>query len=122
MKRYENAKVFLEEFVKEFKPGDMLGPVVVGGNHHLLSKDEVAVLSRGPKLTIRRILSRERFLIELEKAFVKLRWELKDIEDDLDDTVVEMTKEERAEDVRVKEAAELIEAKARMTFDDDTLE
>ena len=66
LKRYENAKVFLEEFVKEFKPGDMMGPVVVGGNHHLLSKDEVAVLSRGPKFTIRRILSFERFSIGLE--------------------------------------------------------
>ena len=83
---------------------------------------QVAVLSIGPKFTIRRILSKERFLIELEKAFVKLRWELKDLEDDLDETVVELTKEEQAEDDRVKEAAELIAAKARMMFDDDTME
>ena len=31
LKRYEYAKVFLEEYVNEFKPGDMMGPVVVGG-------------------------------------------------------------------------------------------
>ena len=122
LKRYKSAKVFLDEYVGEFKPGEMMGPVIVGGNIHLLSKEEVAVLSRGPKFTIRRILSRERFLIELEKAFVKLRWELKDMEDDLDDTVIEMTDEERAEDTRVKEAAELLAAQSRMTFDEDKME
>ena len=67
-------------------------------------------------------MSRERFLIELEKAFVKLRWELKDMEDDLDDTVVEMTDDERAEDTRVKEAAELLAAESRMSFDDENME
>ena len=56
LKRNESAKIFLEEYESEFKPGGMQGPVVVGGNHHLLSKDEVAVLSRGPNFTIRRIL------------------------------------------------------------------
>ena len=35
---------------------------------------------------------------------------------------MELTKEEQAEDDRVKEAAELIAAKARMMFDDDTME
>ena len=100
----------------------MLGPVVVGGNHHLLSKYEVAVLSRGPNFTIRRILYRKRFLIKLEKAFVKLRWELKDLEDDLNETLAEMTEDERAGDNRVKESVELNEANSRMTFDCDTLE
>ena len=33
-----------------------------------------------------------------------------------------MTEDERADDDRVKEGAELNEAKSRMTFDDDTLE
>ena len=33
-----------------------------------------------------------------------------------------MTEDERADDDRVKEAAELNEAKSRLTFDDDTLE
>ena len=41
------------------------------------------------------------------------------MEDDLDDTVIEMTDEERAEDTRVKEAAELLAAQSRMTFDED---
>ena len=122
LRRYKSAKIFLDEHEGEFKPGDMLGPVIVGGNNYLLNKDEVAVLSRGPKFTIRRILSKERFLIELEKAFVKLRWELKDLEDELNETVVELSEEEQAEDDRVKEVAELLEAKARMMFDDDTLE
>ena len=44
------------------------------------------------------------------------------MEDDLNETVVDMTEEERAGVERVKEAAELNEAKSRMTFDCDTLE
>ena len=53
---------------------------------------------------------------------MKLKWELKDLEEDLDETVVELSKEEQAEDDRVKEAAELIAAKARIMFDDDTMD
>ena len=66
LERYCDAKIFSGEFVT----GEVMGPVIVGGNKSLLSKEEVAVLARGPKFTIRRILSRERFLVELEKAFV----------------------------------------------------
>ena len=44
---------------------------------------------------------------------MKLKWELKDLEEDLDETVVELSKEEQAE---------LIAAKARIMFDDDTMD
>ena len=116
LERYENAKIFSDELAKEFKPGDKLGPVIVGGNTKLLSQDEIEVLCRGPKFTIRRILSKERFLIELEKAFVKIRWSRRDEEDDNDLTV--MDDEEKR---RIEEIAELEAVKSRMVFDQDDL-
>ena len=70
LKRYEHAKVFSEE--QPFRPGEVRGPVIVGENINLLSRDEVAILTRGPKFTVRRILDKERFLTELEKAFIKI--------------------------------------------------
>ena len=71
LKRYSSARVFNDSLAKEFKPGDVLGPVIVGENNSLLSKDEVAILARGPKFTIRRVLSKERFIIMLVKAYIK---------------------------------------------------
>ena len=41
-------------------------------------RDEVAILTRGPKFSIRRVLNKERFLVELEKAYIKIRWALRD--------------------------------------------
>ena len=46
-----------------------MGPVTVGLEDNLLDVDEVAVLKRGPKFCCRRILCRERFLIEIKKCF-----------------------------------------------------
>ena len=51
---------------------------MVGGNGNLLSQEEVAILIRAPKYTIRRIMDKERFLLEMEKVFVKLRRALRD--------------------------------------------
>ena len=82
LERYAKARIFDDDLAKEFKPGQELGPVIVGGNTSLLSPDEIAVLCRGPKFTIRRVLSKERFLIELEKAFVKIRWSKRDDDDE----------------------------------------
>ena len=81
-----------------------MGPVIVGGNKSLLSKEEVAVLAKGPNITIRRILSRERFLVELEKAFVKIRWTKRDDDDDGEEDM-EM---DPAEQTRINEIAEMV--------------
>ena len=48
-------------------------------NAKLLSRDEVSILTRGPKFSVRRVLNKERFLVELEKAYIKIRWALRDV-------------------------------------------
>ena len=98
-------------------PGAVKGPVVVGGDVNLLSKEEVAILIRGPKYTIRRILDKERFQLEMEKVFIKLRWALRD-KDVMDDVELEslMTDEEKK---RTSELVELEEIKTRSVFDHD---
>ena len=57
------------------------GPVIVGEDPSLLSWQEVTILTRGPRFTIRRVLDREKFVVEIDKAFIKVRWELHDKED-----------------------------------------
>ena len=99
LERYQNAKIFSDDHSGKFVPDKILGPVVVGGNLSLLSKEEVAVLARGPKFTIRRILSRERFLIELEKAFIKIRWSLQDQDVEDEDVVMDAAEKARIEEI-----------------------
>ena len=71
--RYKEAKVFSRDARLLFKPGEVMGPVTVGLEDGLLDQDEVAVLRRGPKFCCRRILSKERYLIEMEKCYCKIR-------------------------------------------------
>ena len=78
LKRYSSAKVFQEDARRLFKPGEVMGPVTVGLEDNLLDMEEVAVLKRGPKFCCRRMLSKERFLIEMEKCFCKIRWSERD--------------------------------------------
>ena len=113
--RYKDAKLFNEVEAEEFRPGQVKGPVIVGEDTSLLKADEVAVLTRGPKFTVRRVLDKERFMLEMEKVFVKLRWALKDrdIEKEVD-YETNMTKEEQE---RINEISEVEEAKSRMIFD-----
>ena len=113
--RYRESKVFRDEAEAGFKPGEVLGPVIVGEDTSLLSRGEVAILTRGPKFTIRRILDRERFILEMEKVFVKLRWALKDrdIEEEVEYETM-MTEEEKK---RIKEISDEEEVKSRSVFD-----
>ena len=98
LERYKYAGIFTEGAEEHFKPGQILGPVVVGGNSSLLSKMEAMVLTKGPKFTISRVLSKEKFLVEMEKAFIKVRWSLKD---DVGVNLKDLTDEERAEKMRL---------------------
>ena len=104
LERYRNAKIFQKEARRLFKPGEILGPVTVGLEEGLLDEDEVAVLRRGPKFCCRRIINKERFLVDCEKSYCKIRWELRD-KDGTDDNKDE-TEEEKAERERVEEIAE----------------
>jgi hypothetical protein len=112
IRRYKEARIFKEDG-GGFKPGEVKGPVIVGENSELLSREEVAVLIRGPKFTVRRALSKERFLIEMEKSYIKVRWTKRD--EDEEDKEPETDEEER-----VRLAGELESAKSRMVFDPDT--
>ena len=105
---------------KNYVPGDVKGPVVVGGNTSLLNKDEVAVLTRGPKFTIRRALNRERFRVEAEKSYIKVRWTKRD--EDNDDNDMDGMKVTEEEQKRVDDIAEVQEAKSRIIFDLDAKE
>ena len=114
LEKYKDAKIFKDD--EMFKPGMVKGPVTVGDNPDLLSKEEVAILTRGPKFTIRRVMDREKFLVEMEKAFIKVRWELRDNEDWLVEPHEEKTEEEKT----TEEEGEVQEAKTRMVYDEDT--
>ena len=80
----------------------------------------MAILFRGPNYTIRRILDKERFQLEMEKVFVKLRWALRDkgLMDEVDMETL-MTEEEKK---RIAELVELIEIKTRSVFNHDKKE
>jgi hypothetical protein len=120
LERYKEAKIFSEQAEELFQPGQILGPVIVGGNTTLLSKEEAMVLAKGPKFTIRRVLSKEKFLVEMEKAYIKVRWSLKD--EDTNDKK-ELSEAELAEQKRVEEIAEWEQVKAKMVYskEDNTI-
>ena len=117
--RYAGAKVFKNEYINNFVQGEVKGPVVAGANTNLLSLAEIAILTRGPKFTVRRILCKERFLLEMEKCFVKLRWALKDkgLLDEVDFETM-LTDEERK---KIDELAEVEEAMTKSVFNHDDL-
>ena len=54
LSRYKKARVFQPDARKTLKPGQAIGPVVVGLEKDLLDKEEIAVLCRGPKFCVRR--------------------------------------------------------------------
>ena len=88
----------------------------MGEDPTLLSKEEVAVLMRGPKFTVRRVLCKEWFLVEMEKCYIKVRWHKRDEDEENDKNNEPETKEEE----RVRVLGEVESAKSRMIFDPDT--
>ena len=119
LRRYRQAAIFGKEAEDIFKPGEVLGPVVVGKETDILSMDEVEVLKKGPKFCIRRVLSKEKYMVEQEKTYVKVRWAKRDDEDE--EPKVEESDEERKERLRVEHIAEMEAVKATMVFDQDEM-
>ena len=115
IRRYAGCKIFKEDG-EGFVPGEVKGPVLVGEDPTLLSKEEVAVLMRGPKFTVRRVLCKEWFLVEMEKCYIKVRWHKRDEDEENDKNNEPETKEEE----RVRVLGEVESAKSRMIFDPDT--
>ena len=120
LERYRDAKIFSQDASKVFKPGDIVGPVTVGLEENLLDSDEIAVLVRGPKFCCRRVLCKERYLIEMEKCYCKIRWSQRD--KDGDDNNMEESAEERIERERVEKIAEEQAIKDLLVFDEDDME
>ena len=60
-------------------------------------------------------MSKERFLVEMEKCFVKIRWHKRDEDTKEKDDIKEETDEEK----RVRELSEVEAARSRMIFDPD---
>ena len=97
LQRYKEAKVFSRDASKVIKPGEIMGPVTVGLEENLLDVDEVAVLKRGPRFCCRRIICKERYLIEMEKCYCKIRWSERDKDPEESKERAAETAEERKE-------------------------
>ena len=121
LSRYRDAKIFDKDSKKNFKPGEILGPVTVGLEENLLDEEEVAVLKRGPKFCCRRMLCEVRFLVDMEKCFCKIRWSKRDDDPDDDKKKVNESEEERLERERVEKVAEEEVIKSHLVFDQDEM-
>ena len=123
LQRYKKAGVFQLDARTKLIPGRAIGPMVVGLEDDLLDKDEIAVLVRGPKFCVRRVLNEERFLMECEKSYFKLRIDMEDDDDEEDDPgggVVE-TEDERKERERVEKAIEIAAIEAKQVFNEEEM-
>ena len=104
---------------EELEPEPLKGPVIVGGRDIQLSEGMKSVLAKGPKYTIRRILSKEAFINELTKCHIKERWDQmgkEELEPEEMESPEEMGEAEMEEQKRVMEAAEMEEASTRQVF------
>ena len=120
LSRYKKVKVFQPEAKRTLKPGQAIGPMVVGLEEDLLGKDEIAALCRGPKFCVRRIMDEERFLVECEKSYFKVRLEMND-EDDTEEPGEgeKETEEERIERERIEKEMEIVEIEAKTVFNEE---
>ena len=65
--------MFRKDAAESLKPEMAIGPVMVGLEDGLLDDEEIAAICRGPKFCVRRMLDEERFLMECEKFYFKVR-------------------------------------------------
>ena len=68
-RKYENLRLFRET---DIKPEPPKPPVIVG--EIILSEEEISVLAKGPKFTLRNILDKGNYLEEVEKAYIKEKY------------------------------------------------
>jgi hypothetical protein len=100
----------------------MIGPMMVGLEERLLDMDEVAILVRGPKFCVRRIMCEERYLVECEISYFKVRLDMEDDDSEEDDDAGGgETDEERIDRERVEKVMELAELEAKTVFNEDEM-
>ena len=122
--RYKKAEVFQTSARMTLRPGQAVGPVVVGLENKLLDRDEIAALVRGPKFCVRRVLGDERYLIEFEKRYFKLRLDMKDDDEEEEDDPGgggQESEEERKERERVEKAIEMAAIDAKTVFNEEEM-
>ena len=119
LKRYKDCNIFKQNADKTFKPGTMVGPVIVGVENILLDEDELSVLCKGPEF--RRILSKERYLVEAEKSFCKLRYEMFDDDPTNLDEGAKETQEEKKERERVELLSRIAELDSKTVFNEEEI-
>jgi hypothetical protein len=90
-------------------------PPVVGSDEISLSEDEISLLSRGPKFTLRNVINKEIYMAELEKGYVKKKFGDIDKEEIDGKTITEEPLNE--EDKRVMDEADWHETKSELVYD-----
>ena len=110
--RYSEARIFRSD--EELVPEEPKGPVTVGNRAITLSGGEKSVLTRGPKYTLRRILSKENFLCDMTTCFIKERWEAR-VREERETDLVEMEDEEKQ---RIEKLNQELEGKSRQIYDE----
>ena len=118
--RYKRLRILGDEV---WKADTLRGPVIVDDDINL-NKDEIAVLTRGPKFAIRKKLSLEQFLNNLESCLIKHRWDSKN--NDLGEAETEVMtnavdEDDEEETKRIEEEGEMMEAKSRLIFDQEDM-
>ena len=79
---------------------------------------------RGPKFCVRRVLDEERYLIECEKSYFKLRLDMKDDDEEEEDDPGgggQESEEERKERERVEKAIEMAAIDAKTVFNEEEM-
>ena len=69
--RYKDLRIFTSD---EEIPSDEIKPPITVGGMVKLSEDEANLLRRSPKFCVRSILNKEDFMMELEKALIKEKY------------------------------------------------
>ena len=112
LSRYQTANIFTSD--AELIPEDPKGPVIVGEREIILSAGEKAVLTRGPKFTVRRIMNLENFINELTKCSIKERWEerVRQEREEVEEGLMDEQEKQRIERLSQEE-----EARTRQVYD-----
>ena len=71
LKRYSGVEAFNSD--KKPQPEDLKPPVIIRVGI-ILTEEEEEILKLGPKITLRRVLNRENFLVKVEKTLAKEKY------------------------------------------------
>ena len=90
-------------------------PPVITSPEIVLSKEEIKILSKSPKFTLRNILDKEQFMIEVEKTLIKEQY--RRIGKDETNGVVVEENFENSDEVKRAENAKWLEMKGEIIYD-----